>query len=134
VQVSSGTTGHAEVAKIEFNPEIISFKEILEIFFATHNPTTKNRQGNDVGEQYRSIILYSNEKQKQEAKEYIQKITEEKTFNDPIITEIIPLDIFYLAENYHKDYYQYHKDAPYCQVVISPKIAKLRQKFANKLK
>jgi peptide-methionine (S)-S-oxide reductase len=133
-EVSSGTTGHAEVAKIEFNPEMISFREILEIFFATHNPTTLNRQGSDIGTQYRSIILYQDDDQKEKAEKYIQKITKEMVFDSPIVTEVVPLDIFYQAENYHKDYYDYHKDNPYCRVIISPKIAKLRKKFSDKLK
>ncbi len=133
-QVSTGTTGHAEAVQIQFDPSIISFREILEIFFATHDPTTLNRQGADVGHQYRSAIFFHNEEQKSTAEEVIEELTSEKTFDSPIVTEVVPFKAFYKAEDYHRDYFKKHPTQPYCRVVISPKIAKLRKKFQNKLK
>jgi peptide-methionine (S)-S-oxide reductase len=132
--VSSGTTGHAEVTKIEFDPRTISYSDLLDVFWQTHDPTTRNRQGNDIGTQYRSIILYKDEKQKNEAERSLKNIENEKVFKDPIVTEIAPLEKFYEAESYHKDYYDKNIDAPYCQFVISPKLQKLREKFKAKLK
>lgn len=129
--VCDGTTGHAEVIKIEFDPEKIKFQDLLEVFFATHDPTTLNRQGNDVGDQYRSIILYSTDEQKKTAEEFIKKVEEDKIFSSPVVTQIKPLDTFYEAENYHRDYYERNKDKPYCQVVINPKLAKFKAKFAE---
>ncbi len=133
-QVSTGTTGHAEAVQIMFDPRIISFREVLEIFFATHDPTTLNRQGADVGHQYRSAIFYHNDEQKSIAKEVIEELTSEKTFDSPIVTEVEPFKAFYKAEDYHKDYFKKHPEQPYCRAVISPKIAKLRKKFRDKLK
>jgi peptide-methionine (S)-S-oxide reductase len=133
-QVSTGTTGHAEAVQIQFNPSVISFREILEIFFATHDPTTLNRQGADVGHQYRSAIFYHNDKQKATAESVIEELTKEKVFDSPIITEVKPFTKFYRAEDYHKDYFKKHPNQPYCRVVISPKVAKLRKKFQDKLK
>ncbi len=133
-QVSTGTTGHAEAVQIQFNPSIITFKEILEIFFATHDPTTVNRQGADVGHQYRSAIFYQDDRQKATAEGVIEELTKEKVFDSPIITEIKPFTEFYRAEDYHKDYFKKHPNQPYCRVVISPKIAKLRRQFKEKLK
>jgi len=133
-QVSSGTTGHAEVARITFDADIISFKEILEIFFSTHDPTTLNRQGPDVGTQYRSVIFYLNEQQKTTSEQVINELTEEKVWDAPIVTVLEPLRSFYLAEDYHKDYFGRHPEQPYCTVVIAPKIAKLRQLYMSKLK
>ena len=132
-QVTTGTTGHAEAVQIHFDPNIISFREMLEIFFGTHDPTTLNRQGADAGHQYRSAIFYHNEEQKSTAEDVIGELTTEKTFDSPIVTEIVPFKAFYKAEDYHKDYFKKHPDQPYCRVVISPKIAKLRKKFQNKL-
>lgn len=132
-QVSTGTTGHAEAVQIRFDPSVISFREILEIFFATHDPTTPNRQGADVGHQYRSVIFYHNDEQKATAEEVIEKLTSEKIFDSPIVTEVVPFKAFYKAEDYHKDYFKKHPEQPYCRVVISPKIAKLRKKFRDKL-
>jgi len=133
-QVSSGTTGHAEAAQITFNPEVISYREILEIFFATHNPTTLNRQGPDVGTQYRSAIFYHNEAQKATAESVIAELEKEGIWDAPIVTQVEPLKAFYRAETYHKDYYKKHPNQPYCQQVITPKLAKLQQRFLGKLR
>lgn len=133
-QVSTGTTGHAEAVQIQFDPRVISFREILEIFFSTHDPTTSNRQGADVGHQYRSAIFYHNCKQKATAEEIIKELIKENVFDSPILTEVNPFKVFYKAEEYHKDYFKKHPNQPYCRVVISPKIAKLRKKFKDKLK
>lgn len=133
-QVSAGTTGYAEAVQIQFDPSIISFREILEIFFATHDPTTLNRQGADVGHQYRSAIFYHDYKQRATAEEIIKEFTSEEIFNSPILTEVKPYKTFYKAEDYHKNYFKKHPNQPYCRVVISPKIAKLRKKFRDKLK
>ena len=133
-QVSTGTTGHAEAIQIMFDSGVISFKEILEIFFATHDPTTPNRQGVDVGHQYRSTIFYHNDKQKALAEEVIEELTSEKIFDSPIATEVKPFKAFYKAEDYHKNYFKKHPSQPYCRVVISPKIAKLRKKIRDRLK
>lgn len=133
-QVSTGTTGHAEAVQILFDPTIISFREILEIFFATHDPTTPNQQGADVGHQYRSAIFYHDDKQRAVAEEVIGELTSEKIFDSPIVTEVKPFKAFYKAEDYHRDYFKKHPEQPYCRVVISLKIAKLRKKFRDKLK
>jgi peptide-methionine (S)-S-oxide reductase len=133
-QVSTGTTGHAEAAKIFFDPKVISFKEILEIYFTMHDPTSLNRQGADVGTQYRSAIFYHSPEQKNTAEILIDELNKEGIWNKPIITEVVPLNTFYKAETYHKDYYKKHPKEPYCQVVISPKIAKLQQRFFDKIK
>ncbi|MCW4006440.1 MAG: peptide-methionine (S)-S-oxide reductase MsrA [Candidatus Bathyarchaeota archaeon] len=133
-QVCSGSTGHAEVAQVTFDPEVTSFREILEVFFAAHDPTTLNRQGADVGTQYRSAIFYYTPKQKEIAQQLIAELENQKVYNQPITTKVEPLQQFYPAENYHKDYYQTNPNAPYCQVVINPKIAKLRKKYLSKLK
>jgi len=131
-QVCSGTTGHAEVVQITFNPEKISFKEILEIFFAMHDPTTLNRQGADVGTQYRSVILYHNAEQKEIAEQIIRK-TQAKT-SKKIVTQLVPYEAFYKAEDHHQSYYQQNSRQPYCQMVITPKMIKLRQHYQNRLK
>lgn len=133
-EVSNGTTGHAEVVQITFNPEIVSFPEILEVFFKTHDPTTLNRQGNDVGTQYRSAVFYHNDEQKQEAEKIIEYFEKEKIFNNPIVTEVTPFNVFYEAEDYHKDYFERNKDQPYCQFVVSPKVKKFKKNFREKLK
>ena len=129
-QVSSGTTGHAEAIQFSYDPEQISYRDLLEVFFATHDPTTMNQQGNDVGPQYRSVIFYATEEQKQQAEAIIRELTEAQTFSAPIVTTIEPLREFYVAEDYHKNYYERNAGAPYCQVVISPKLKKLKEKFA----
>ena len=133
-EVCSGETGHAEVIQITFDPSIISFTELLEVFWNTHDPTTLNRQGNDVGTQYRSAIFYHNEEQKKLAERYKTKLTEAKVFDDPIVTEITKFDKFYVAENYHQDYYEQNKSQPYCNMVITPKVEKFKKVFKDKLK
>lgn len=129
--VSSGQTGHAEVVRIEYNPEKISYSDLLTVFFATHNPTTPNRQGADTGTQYRSVVFYTTEDQKKEVELFIKKLNES---GPEVITEVKPLDMFYEAEQYHQDYYQTNNDAPYCQIVINPKLEKLRERFNALLK
>ena len=131
-QVSSGTTGHAEANKIEFDPGQISFRDLLEVFFAMHDTTTLNRQGNDVGTQYRSAIFYSSDGQKKQAEEFIAAA--QKDFDSPIVTQLKPLGEFYKAENYHQNYYNQNSDKPYCRLVISPKLQKLKEKFSVLLK
>lgn len=133
-EVCGGKTGHAEVIKIEYNPEEIQYNDLLTVFFATHDPTTPDRQGNDVGPQYRSIILYTTEKQKYEAEDFIQKLNESSSEGKPIVTEIKPLDKFYEAEEYHREYYRKNTAQPYCQIVINPKLEKLQKEFAELLK
>jgi peptide-methionine (S)-S-oxide reductase len=133
-QVSTGATGHAEVVQINFDPKAISFEEILEIFFAMHDPTTLNRQGSDVGTQYRSVIFYHNDEQKATAEQVIKKIAEAKIWDSPIVTQIEPFKAFYKVEDYHKDYFKKHPRQPYCRLVITPKIAKLREHYHKKLK
>lgn len=130
-EVCSGKTGHAEVIKIEFDPALISFKDLLTVFFATHDPTTLNQQGNDVGAQYRSIILYTSPEQEKEAHDFIVELNRE---GQKIVTEVKPLEEFYGAESYHKDFYAKNPNQPYCQVVISPKLEKLKEKFYQLLK
>lgn len=133
-EVCNGTTGHAEVAQLTFDPATITFQEILQIFFATHDPTTLNRQGADVGTQYRSVIYFHSVEQKETAEAMIDELNAANIWPNPIVTEVAPLDVFYEAEDYHQDYYKYNSQQPYCQVVISPKLAKLRRSFADKLK
>jgi peptide-methionine (S)-S-oxide reductase len=133
-QVTSGHTGHAEVIRIEFDPGQIAYQDLLEIFFATHDPTSMNRQGNDVGEQYRSVILYANEAQKTEAEKFIQHLEESQTYNDPVVTQLKPLGEFFPAEDYHQNYYKSNPNQPYCQLVINPKVKKFKEKFASLLK
>lgn len=133
-QVSTGTTGHAESIQIQFDPQQIKYSDLLNVFFATHNPTTLNRQGDDVGPQYRSAIFYASPQQKQEAEEFIRQLENEEVYDDPIVTEVTPLNKFWPAESYHQRFYENNQSKPYCQIVISPKITKLRQKFAPLLK
>ena len=133
-EVCSGTTGHAEAINIYFDPTVISFDELLAAFWIAHDPTTLNRQGNDVGTQYRSAIFYHSDAQKQKAELYKQKLNDEKAFNDPIVTEIAPYDKFYVAENYHQDYYNNNPNQGYCTFVIKPKLDKFRKVFKDKLK
>ena len=132
-EVVNGTTGHAEVAQIYFDPNIISFEELLEVFWTTHDPTTLNRQGNDVGTQYRSAIFYHDEKQKAIAEKSKIEVAE-TIWENPIVTEITPFEVFYKAENYHQDYFNLNPNQGYCRVVIAPKVKKFREKFADKLK
>jgi len=133
-QVCGGKTGHAEAAKIEFDSNVISFEDLLTIFFFTHDPTTLNRQGNDVGTQYRSVIFYTNDGQRAEADRFIQKLEEQHAYDKPIVTHVQPLDIFYEAEDYHKNYYEMHKNQPYCDLIIGPKVEKLEKRYASLLK
>lgn len=132
--VSSGTTGHAEVIQITFDPNQITFEELLTVFFATHNPTTPNRQGNDVGTQYRSIIFYASNVQKDQAESFIAKLNASNTSGAPVITQVEPLTVFYPAESYHLDYYARNKSKPYCELVINPKLEKVQQQFSRLLK
>jgi len=133
-QVSTGKTGHAEVAQITFDPAVISFKEILQIFFSTHDPTSLNRQGADIGTQYRSAIFYHDDGQKAIAEQMIKELSDEGAFDAPIVTQVEPLKAFYKAEDYHREYYKRHPEQPYCRTVIAPKIAKFRQLYLSKLK
>lgn len=130
-QVSTGATGHAEAIKIEFDPEVITYETLLDIFFHTHNPTTLNRQGNDVGTQYRSAIFYDTDEQKSLAEQKITELEVAHEFKDPIVTEVTNLETFYPAEDYHKDYYEKNKDKPYCTFVIRPKLQKLLEKYSQ---
>jgi peptide-methionine (S)-S-oxide reductase len=132
--VSTGLTGHVEVVKIEYDPSQISFFDLLNVFFATHDPTTVNRQGNDVGTQYRSAIFYTTTEQKTEAEKFIADLNNSQTSGLPVVTEVLPLEKFYLAEDYHQEYYKHHKNDPYCDLVINPKLEKVQQKFATLLK
>jgi len=133
-QVSGGYTGHAEAIKIEFDPVLLSFRDLLEVFFSTHDPTTLNRQGHDEGDQYRSAVFYLSDHQKQEAEQFIAELERDHVFENPIVTQLVPLDVFYQAEDYHKDYYNQNSNKPYCQMVINPKLDKFKKKFASKLK
>jgi peptide-methionine (S)-S-oxide reductase len=133
-QVCSGKTGHAEAIQITYNPKVVSYPELLEIFWRTHDPTTLNRQGNDVGTQYRSVIFYHNENQKKLAEEYKKKLDESGAWGNPIVTEISPYKNFYKAENYHQDYYENNPNQGYCSFVIAPKVEKFEKVFKDKLK
>jgi len=130
-QVCAGTTGHAEVVRVTFNPEIITLSDILDIFWALHDPTSLNRQGNDVGEQYRSIIFYENPEQRRTAEMSVRAVAE--LWEDPVVTDIQELDTFYFAEEEHQDYFAHHPENAYCQVIINPKLTKLRKKFADRI-
>ncbi|MEJ2271729.1 MAG: peptide-methionine (S)-S-oxide reductase MsrA [Candidatus Bathyarchaeota archaeon] len=133
-QVSTGRTGHAEVVQLLYDPDIISYREILKIFFTIHDPTTLNRQGADEGTQYRSVIFYHTEEQKKIAEQIINEFNSEEFFDSSIVTEVEPFKAFYSAEDYHRNYFQRHPEQPYCRIIISPKVAKLRKKFSDKLK
>ena len=133
-QVCSGSTGHAEVVQVQFNSEIISFREILEIFFSVHDPTTLNRQGNDIGSQYRSVILYHSEEQREVAQKVITELNGSEKWKDSIVTELTAFDKFYKAEEYHQNYFKLNASQPYCKVVIEPKVTKFRKLYLNQLK
>jgi len=133
-QVCSGVTGHAEVVRVTYYPAVISYQEILEIFFTIHNPTTPDRQGADVGSQYRSAIYYLDEQQKKTAQQVIAQIEAAGIWDAPIVTQVAPFDVFYIAEDYHQEYFKNNPYQGYCQVVVAPKVAKFRQKFAGRLK
>jgi peptide-methionine (S)-S-oxide reductase len=133
-EVCTGTTGHAEVVQLTFDPQVVSFKEILEVFFTIHDPTTINRQGADVGPQYRSAIFYHNQEQKEIAEQVIQEINAARIWPGPIVTEVTPFTTFYRAEDYHQEYFKHNSQQPYCQVVVAPKVAKFRKEYMAKLK
>jgi len=133
-QVCDGTTGHAECIEIVYDPKEITFDELLEVFWQTHDPTTLNRQGNDVGTQYRSVVFYHSEEQKQKAVKYKNELNKSGAFNDPIVTEIAPASKFYVAEDYHQNYYNNNGSQPYCYFVIRPKLEKFEKVFKNKIK
>jgi len=134
MEICNGDTGHAEVIQIEFDETVVSFSDLLLIFFKTHNPTTLNSQGNDIGTQYRSVIFYENEEQKQQAKQMIDELTQKNVFDEPIITEIIPVSDFYEAEDYHQNYFNQNQGKPYCAFVIQPKLNKFSADFREKIK
>jgi peptide-methionine (S)-S-oxide reductase len=133
-EVCNGTTGHAEVAQITYDSSKISFEELLEVFWQTHDPTTLNRQGNDVGTQYRSAVFYHNNEQKEIAERYKTQLDQSGAWNNPIVTEISPADVFYKADNYHQNYFKLNGEASYCEFVIRPKVEKFKRTFASKLK
>jgi peptide-methionine (S)-S-oxide reductase len=129
--VCTGVSGHAEVIEVRFEPSEISYEDILHIFFSIHDPTTLNRQGNDIGTQYRSVIFYNSAEQKMVAERVIAELSEEKIFGQAIVTEVLPLEVFYPAEEHHQNYYQKNPEQAYCQIMIAPKLAKFRQKYAK---
>lgn len=133
-QVCAGNTGHVECVKIEFDPALVSYETLLTVFFGSHDPTTPNQQGNDVGEQYRSVIFYATLTQREAAEKFIAQINESDEMGEPIVTTVEPLEKFYVAEDYHRDYYARNKSAGYCQLVINPKLEKVKEKFAELLK
>lgn len=133
-QVCTGTTGHAEVVRLSYDPTLISFEDILEVFWKTHDPTTLNRQGNDIGTQYRSVIFYHDEAQKNIAEAYKKQLEESGVYPDPIVTAIEPLTNYFPAEDYHRNYVEHHQENTYCQLVVKPKIAKFQKQFVEKLK
>jgi peptide-methionine (S)-S-oxide reductase len=132
--VCSGRTGHAEVVQVTFDSDVAGFREILEVFFGIHDPTTLNRQGNDAGTQYRSAIFYHSEEQRATAEQVIRELTAANAFHDPIVTELAPASKFYIAEDYHQEYFANNPEQPYCSYVVAPKVQKFRQKFAGKVK
>jgi peptide-methionine (S)-S-oxide reductase len=133
-QVCEDNTGHAEVVRVTFDPQVISYHDLLTVFFSIHNPTTLNRQGNDVGTQYRSAIFYHDEGQKKVAEQVIEEIGKARIWDGPIVTEVVPFDKFYMAEDYHQEYFAHNAVQPYCQFVIAPKVAKFRKQFVERLK
>jgi peptide-methionine (S)-S-oxide reductase len=132
-EVCTGTTGHAEVVRVEFDPGVLSFQQLLEVFFVIHDPTTRDRKGADVGTQYRSVIFHHSPEQRETAEKLVRELEQGRAFTNPIVTEIEPLPDFYPAEDYHRDYYRRNPSQAYCQVVISPKLAKLRRAFSDRL-
>jgi len=133
-EVCEGTTGHAEVVQIDFDPSVISFRTILEVFFAMHDPTTPNRQGADIGTQYRSVVFFHSPEQERVTREVVKELGDEGIWTDPIVTEVTALTEFFPAEDYHNDYFRRNPQQPYCQAVISPKVAKFRARFAHMIK
>jgi len=132
--VCTGTTGHAEVVQVTYDPGVVPYRDLLHVFFTMHDPTTLNRQGADVGTQYRSAVFYHTEEQRTVANDVIAELTAAGLWEDPVVTEVVPIDAFYPAEEYHKEYYERNSSQPYCQAVIAPKVAKLRQQYLDKLK
>jgi len=133
-QVSDGATGHAEVIKIEYDPTQVSYRDLMTVFFASHDPTSLNRQGADVGTQYRSVLFFTTPEQRKEAEDFIAELNASNKAGEEIVTQVVALTQFYPAENYHRDYFAAHKNAPYCQLVINPKLEKVQKQFANLLK
>lgn len=133
-QVCGGDTGHVEVVRVTFDPQVISYPDLLDVFFAIHDPTTLNRQGNDVGEQYRSVIFYISDQQRQQAEQAIAALNASRTLPGPVVTAIEPASKFYVAEDYHQEYYTNNSQQPYCQFVVAPKLKKFEKKFADKMK
>lgn len=132
--ICTGTTGHAEVVRITFDPAVISFREILDVFFTIHDPTTLNRQGNDRGTQYRSVIYYHSSAQKETAEKLVAELNQKNEWGSPLVTEVTPEVTYYPAEDYHQEYFEHHPNQPYCMMVVAPKVAKANEKFAKKLK
>lgn len=133
-QVVTWASGHIEVVKVIYDAKIVSYETLLAVFFASHDPTSLDRQGGDAGQQYHSVIFYANDEQKMDAEQFMKKLTDEQTYDKPIVTELRPVETFWIAEWYHQNYYAQHPDKPYCQIVINPKVQKLREKFADLLK
>jgi len=133
-QVCAGTTGHADVVQVTFDPAAASYRELLEVFFTIHDPTTLNRQGGDVGTQYRSAVFYHTEAQRETAEQVVAQLTAAGVWDAPVVTEVVPLETFYPAEDYHQDYFERNPFQPYCRAVVAPKVAKFRKQFAAKLK
>lgn len=133
-EVSRGDSGHVEAVRIEYDPEIISYEDLLSVFFNTHDPTTINRQGADIGPQYRSVVFYTSQKQKDNAEKLVDELNSKKAYEKPVVTKVEPLGKFFEAEDYHKNYYERHRDAPYCEIVIAPKLEKLNEKFTSLLR
>jgi peptide-methionine (S)-S-oxide reductase len=133
-QVCTGTTGHAEVVQVTFDPGVLSYRDLLEVFFDIHDPTTLNRQGNDIGTQYRSAIFYHAPEQKAAAEQVIRDLTASRRWSSPIVTEVVPVTVFYKAEPYHQEYFAHNPFQPYCQVVVGPKVAKFRKQYRERLK
>ena len=133
-EICTGTTGHAEVIQVTYDPQTVSYDELLEVFWKTHDPSTLNRQGNDIGTQYRSVVFYHDEEQQKTAEDYMKKLDQSGAFERPIVTQIAPLEKFYPAEDYHQDYYALNREQGYCQIVIRPKMEKFRKVFADKLR
>ena len=133
-QVCSGTTGHVEVTRVNFDPAELSFHDLLEVFFTIHDPTTLNRQGNDIGTQYRSVIFYTSEEQRKEAEKAIAELNAAHTYRDPVVTTVEPATKFFIAEDYHQEYYANNSSQPYCQLVVAPKVQKFQKNFREKMK
>jgi peptide-methionine (S)-S-oxide reductase len=133
-EVCGGRTGHVEVVQVTFDPAVTNFREILEVFFTIHDPTTRDRQGNDVGTQYRSVIFYHSDQQRQIAEETIRDLNQAGIWDDPIVTQVQPTEAFYVAEGYHQEYFENNPNQSYCQFIVAPKVRKFREKFANKMR